>query len=71
MARRNIDKTRKAIENRPETDMVQIDGDSSEIIFRAIVDDLTDDFEEAVEDLPEVGIEKVKYVGFGTEVTLK
>jgi hypothetical protein len=68
--RRNIDQTRRELEDRPETEQVQLDGDSSEVIIRAMVDDVTDEFESAVDALP-CEIKRTKFVGFGVEVVLE
>lgn len=74
--RKNIDTARKKIENRPETEQVYIDGDTSEVILRALVEDVTGEglpsgFEETVESLPNVEIERTKFVGIGVEVSMR
>jgi hypothetical protein len=72
MTRKNISHTHTALENREEAEQVFIDGDSTEAIFRALVDgDEMDDFEAFVEDELDVSVQKTKWVGFGLEVTLK
>jgi prophage antirepressor-like protein len=72
MTRRNISHTHTALENRDEAEQVYIDGDSTEAIFRALIDgDQADEFEEWVEDELDVSVRKTKWVGFGVEVTLK
>lgn len=69
--RSNIDDTRRRIEQMEQTENVMVDGDTSEVFLRAMVEDGMDDFEEAVESLPNVSIEKVKGTPFGLEVTLR
>lgn len=72
MTRRNISHTHTALENRDETEQVHIDGDSTDAIFRALVDgDQMDEFEAFVEQQLDVTVQKTKWVGFGLEVTLK
>jgi len=72
MTRKNISHTHTALENRDETEQVYIDGDTTEAIFRALVDgDSMDQFETYVEEELDVEVQKTKWVGFGLEVTLK
>lgn len=77
MSRRNIDKTYKKLEQHPKTENVHVDASSSEVIFRAIVEELTEDqrlpedVESFLESIPGVEIEKDKYLGFCREVTLR
>jgi len=72
MTRKNISHTHTALENREEAEQVFIDGDSTEAIFRAMVDgDRMDEFEDYVEDELDVSVQKTKWVGFGLEVTLR
>lgn len=72
MTRTNVSHTHTALENRDETEQVYIDGDTTEAIFRALVDgDSMDQFEAYVEDELDVEVQKTKWVGFGLEVTLK
>lgn len=72
MTRCNISHTHMALENRPETEQVFVDGDTSEAIFRALVNgNSADDFEDWVETELSVSVSKTKWVGFGVEVTLK
>lgn len=66
----NIDRARKEIKNRPETEQVTLDGSTSDVIVRALVEDVTDDFERAVDRL-DADIVREKWVGFGVEVTIK
>lgn len=72
MARANIDKTQTALENRDEIDEVEIDGDTSEVIFRALLDSFDEDLEDEIED--ELGLEvaNITHLGdfFGVEVEL-
>ena len=71
MTKSNINLTHTKLVNRDETDQVYIDGDSTEAIFRAMVDpDRQDEFEQFVDELA-VDVERTKYVGFGVEVTLR
>jgi DNA-dependent RNA polymerase auxiliary subunit epsilon len=71
MTQSNINLTHTKLVNRDETDQVYIDGDSTEAIFRAMVDpDRQDEFEQFVDELA-VDVERTKYVGFGVEVTLR
>jgi hypothetical protein len=72
MTRKNISHTHTALENRDEAEQVYIDGDTTEAIFRALVDgDKMDEFEAFVEDELDVSVAKTKWVGFGLEVTLR
>jgi hypothetical protein len=73
MTRNNISQTHTLLENRSEAEQVHVDGDSTEAIFRALVDgDSVDQFEGFVADeLEAVEVEKMKWVGFGMEVTLR
>jgi len=72
VTRKNISHTHKALENRGETEQVYIDGDSTEAIFRALIDGTDeDDFTDWVEDELDVSVEKTKWVGIGLEVTVK
>lgn len=72
MTRTNISHAHTALENRDEAEQVFIDGNSSEAIFRALVDgDQMDEFEAYVEDELDISVQKTKWVGFGLEVTLK
>jgi len=72
MTRQNISHTHTALENRDEAEQVYIDGDSTEAIFRALIDGQSeDDFESFVEDELDVSVQKTKWVGLGLEVTLK
>jgi hypothetical protein len=72
MTRRNISHTHTALENRDETEQVYIDGDSTEAIFRALIDgESEDEFEAFVEDELDVEVQKTKWVGIGLEVTVK
>ncbi len=70
--RQNINRARKTLERIDEIEQIQIDGDMSEAIIRAMVDadDAIDRVEQEIEDLP-IEISHTKYVGFGTEVTIK
>ena len=71
MTQSNINLTHTKLVNRDETDQVYIDGDSTEAIFRAMVDpSRQDEFEQFVDELA-VDVERTKYVGFGVEVTLR
>lgn len=69
--RSNIDETRKTVASFEQTENVMVDGDTSEVFLRAMVEDGMDDFEDAIEDLPSVSIQNVKGTPFGLEVTLK
>lgn len=77
MTRRNISHTHDSLVSRDETEQVYLDGDSSEAIFRALVDGdvcrdgVPDEFEAFVEEELDVEVEKTKWVGFGMEVTLR
>jgi hypothetical protein len=72
MTRRNISHTHTALENRDETEQVYIDGDSTEAIFRALIDgESEDEFEAFVEEELDVEVQKTKWVGIGLEVTVK
>lgn len=72
MTRRNINHTHLSLKEREEIEQLHIDGDSSEAIFRALVDgDAVDEFEQFVDDELDVSVERTKWVGFGTEVTLR
>jgi DNA-dependent RNA polymerase auxiliary subunit epsilon len=72
MTRRNISHTHTALENRAETEQVYIDGDSTEAIFRALINGQNEDeFTEWVEDELDVAVQKTKWVGIGLEVTVK
>lgn len=73
MTRSKIDHTHTSLKRRAETEQVYVDGDQTEAIFRALVDgDEVDAFEQFVEDeLGEVSVQKMKWVGFGMEVTLR
>lgn len=72
MTRRNISHTHRVLERHDATDQVYIDGDSSEAIFRALVDgDHMDEFEAHVEAECPVSVQHVEYVGIGLEVTLR
>ena len=71
MTKSNINLTHTKLVNRDETEQVYIDGDSTEAIFRAMVDpSRQDEFEDFVDELS-VDVERTKYVGFGVEVTLR
>jgi hypothetical protein len=51
---------------------VYIDGDSTEAIFRALIDgESEDEFEAFVEEELDVEVQKTKWVGIGLEVTVK
>lgn len=69
--RSNIDETRRRIESMDETTHVDLDGDTSGAILRAMVEDGMDDFEDRVASIPNVEIQKVKGTPFGLEVTLR
>lgn len=56
------------MENRADTEQVQVDGTSSEAILRALVDDVSEDFEEFVEEELGAELKSRKFVGFGVEV---
>lgn len=72
MTEQNISHTHTALENRSETEQVYIDGDSTEAIFRALIDgDSEEEFEAFVEDELPVDVHRTKWVGFGLEVTVK
>lgn len=73
MTKRNISHTHTKLADRDETEQVYVDGDQTEAIFRALVDDDSmDEFEEWVgTDLDDVTVQKRKWVGFGVEVTLR
>lgn len=68
----NIDATRKRLEAQSSVDMLDIDYDtgSEDVVFRAMCDDLSDDLERVIDDLP-VGIKTVQPTGFGLEVVLR
>lgn len=72
--RTNINKTKRLLESRSETSQVQIDGDTSGAIFRAIVEyDAVDRFESTVDESEAItaDVTRKKNVGFGVEVTLQ
>lgn len=69
--RSNIDDTKRRIEEMEQTTHVDLDGDTSGAILRAMVEDGMDDFEDAIESLSGVDIKKVKGTPFGLEVTLR
>jgi hypothetical protein len=73
MTRRNISHTHTALANRDEAEQVYVDGDTTEAIFRALVDgDSADEFTEFVEtEIDDVTVQKTKWVGIGVEVTLR
>lgn len=63
----------RELEQSDITDSVEVDGDTTEAIFRAIVEpDSVEEMEAMVEDL-EVDIEHTKYLGefYGVEVSLR
>lgn len=70
--KRNISQTKEQLENRPETNRVEIDGDTSGVIFRALVDDVTDDLEAFIEERG-AEIERKTFIGgpFGVEVEFR
>lgn len=69
--RSNIDDARKKVESLEQTENVMVDGDTSEVFLRAMVEDGMDDFEDAIESIPQVDISKIKGTPFGLEVTLR
>jgi translation initiation factor IF-2 len=70
--RSNIDGTRRRIESMDETENVTLDGDTSEVIVRAMIDGSLDAFEDKVESLSaDVGIESVSWTPYGLEVELR
>lgn len=72
MTRTNVSHTHTALENRDETEQVFIDGDTTEAIFRALIDgESEDEFTEFVDEELDVEVQKTKWVGFGLEVTVR
>lgn len=73
MTRRNISHAHTELENRAETEQVYIDGDTSEAIFRALIDGQDEDefIDWVDEEFDEISVEKTKWVGIGLEVTLR
>lgn len=65
----NISRTRRTIAQHDDVERVQIDGDSSGAIFRALVDqEVADEMMETIESEFELDVHSVQHVGFGIEV---
>lgn len=73
MTSTNVGKTERALRNRQEVEQLDLDGDTrtEEAVFRAIVNDSTDEFEAWVEDELDVEVVRSKWVVFGEEVVLR
>jgi hypothetical protein len=65
----NISRTRRTIAQKEGVERVQIDGDSSGAIFRALVEaDGSEETVDVIENELELDVHSVQYVGFGIEV---
>jgi hypothetical protein len=65
----NISRTRRTIAQHDNVDRVQIDGDQSGAIFRALVDsDGSEETVDVIENELELDVHSVQHVGFGVEV---
>lgn len=69
--RRNINAVVNGLEDRPETDRVEIDGSMDDVIVRTLVDEMTEDLRTFVEEDLGVEIERTKWVVFGKEVIVR
>lgn len=65
----SIDATRRTVAQHSVTTSVTVDGSAESIMIRAMVDEITDDFESTVESLP-CSIRDITQTPFGLEVTL-
>jgi hypothetical protein len=69
--RSNIDETKRQIESHDQTTRVEVDGDMSGAIIRAMVEDTVAPIEETIESIPNVEIRSMTHTPFGTEVEIR
>lgn len=71
MMRSNIDRRHKALNGRNDVDNVELDYDDGELVLRALMPEMDDEFESWVEVDLGLDIKKVSHVVFGLEVEIK
>lgn len=69
--RSNIDRRQKALNGRDEVDNVELDYDDGELVLRALMPEMDDEFESFVTDDLGLDIEAVSHVVFGLEVIVR
>lgn len=67
----NIDRRQQALSRHEDVDSVELDYDDGELVMRALMPDLDDEFEQFVEDELELDIQTVSHVVFGLEVEMR
>jgi hypothetical protein len=69
MTTSNISRTRRTIAQHDGIEHVDIDGDSSQAIFRALVEEHSvDETLDVIENELELDVRSIQHVGFGVEV---